>query len=200
MHPADPLNFHEFVRVVVDILTTNDIEYAVGGSLAVWVWGEARLTQDVDIVVHLTDAQIEPLSRALMQQHMAVPPDIMHDLIHDPAGDLAINAIDGFSGFKAELFPVRDRDDFRPLALQRRKWADIRPDYGEMYVLSPEDLILYKVQYYAISRQTKHIRDIGSILDRTEIDLPYMMGWLTRWNLVREWQTIQSSHQNRSAS
>jgi hypothetical protein len=200
MHLGDPLNFHEFVRVIVDILSANDIEYAVGGGLAVWAWGEARLTQDVDVVVHLKDSQIEPLSRAFMQQKMAVPPDIMRDLIYDPQGDLAINAIDGFSGFKAELFPVRDRDAFRPLALKRKKWADIGPDYGEMFVLSPEDLILYKVQYYSISRQTKHIRDIGSILDRTEVDHAYILDWLNRWNLVPEWKKILTSHQNRTQS
>jgi hypothetical protein len=200
MHRGDPLKFDEFVRLIIDMLTAGGIEYAVGGGLAVWAWGEARLTQDVDIVVHLKDAQIEPLSEALLQQRLAVPPDIMRDLIADPKGDLAINAIDGYSGFKAELFPLRERDDFRRVVLQRKQWADIGPDYGEMYVLSPEDLILYKVQYFAISRQTKHIRDIGSILDRTDVEMPYILDWLNRWNLLPEWEKIQSSRDNRRHS
>ena len=35
---------------------------------------------------------------------------------------------------------------------------------GEVRLHSPEDLIIYKLWYYSLSQQTKHVRDITSIV------------------------------------
>jgi predicted nucleotidyltransferase len=37
------------------------IPYALVGSFASGVWGESRFTQDIDILVDLKPAQVEPL-------------------------------------------------------------------------------------------------------------------------------------------
>jgi hypothetical protein len=188
------LDFPAFVRLIVDALDAAEVEYMIGGGLAVWAWGEIRTTQDLDVVIYIPDAQIERFSQELFKREMAVPPDIMRDLIADPRGDLPINAIHGFSGFKADLFPIRERDDFRRLALQRRQKVDLGDEIGIVYVHSPEDLILYKLQYYAISRQTKHVRDIQSMLKRVEsLDRAYIDQWAARLNVLPIWHDMQSA-------
>ena len=78
--------------------------------------------------------------------------------------DLPINAIHSYSGFKADLYPLRPDDELRRSAFARRIKVELSPQIGEVYLHSPEDLILYKLWYYSLSQQTKHLRDITAIV------------------------------------
>ena len=63
-----------------------------------------------------------------------------------------------------------------------------------MILHAPEDLILYKLKYYDISEQTKHVRDIlGILLARgPELDWDYLSHWVGQLHLAKVWQTIVS--------
>ena len=192
-HMVDPvLNFNHFIRSVIDALEEADIYYLAGGSVAVWGWGEPRTTMDFDVVVDLPFDRVSSLSRALLSRDMNVPPDIMLDIMLSPA-DLAINAIHQRTGFKAELFPLRPGDRLRESALARRLIVDLGEPIGDLYVHSPEDLIIYKVLYYSLSQQTKHIRDIAGII-RTmghELEMDYLQRWINELDLNEIWHEIQ---------
>jgi hypothetical protein len=69
-----------------------------------------------------------------------------------------------YSGYKAELFLLRPGDVYRAQALERRLLVDLGSPIGEVWVHSPEDLILYKLRCFRISHQPKHVRDIASIM------------------------------------
>jgi len=69
-----------------------------------------------------------------------------------------------YSGLKADLYPVRDGDELRECAFQRREQVDYGPPIGKVYIHSPEDLILYKLMYFGLSQQSKLSRDIAAIL------------------------------------
>jgi hypothetical protein len=80
----------------------------------------------------------------------------------------------------------------RSSALSRRVKVDFGPTIGEVFVHSPEDLILYKTWYFSISQQTKHIRDIAAILksNRSSLDYKYLQTWMERKGLQTTWQAI----------
>ncbi len=59
----------------------------------------------------------------------------------------------------------------RESALARRVRVDLGAPLGKIYVHTPEDLILYKLQYFDLNAQTKHVRDIVSILLARGADL-----------------------------
>jgi len=52
-------------------------------------------------------------------------------VLTEPEGDLPINAIHMGSGFKAELFLLRDGDVYRKTVLLRRKSVDMSELIGE---------------------------------------------------------------------
>ncbi|MBI1297151.1 hypothetical protein GC175_19555 [bacterium] len=190
----DPLlNFNHFIRNVIDALEEADIVYLAGGSVAVWGWGEPRTTMDFDVVVNLPFERISSLSKALLSRDMNVPSDIILDVLLSPT-DLAINAIHQRTGFKAELFPLRPGDRLRESALERRLIIDLGEPIGELYVHSPEDLIIYKVLYYSLSEQTKHVRDIAGIMRTVghELEMDYLHRWIATLDLDEIWQEIQS--------
>ena len=54
--PGDLLSF---ARLVIDALEAAEINYALGGALAVAAWAEARSTQDVDLVISLPVEQMQ---------------------------------------------------------------------------------------------------------------------------------------------
>ena len=71
--------------------------------------------------------------------------------------------------------------------------VDFGPPLGQAYVHSPEDLILNKLKYYAISQQTKHIRDIASIIRSMgeELDDAYINQWARQLALTTIWREVQ---------
>ena len=187
------IGFLDFARLVIDALEAADVTYLIGGAVAVWAWGEPRTTQDFDLVIHLPLERIASLSRALEQRRMLVPPDILLDLVLQPEGDLPVNAIHLDSGYKAELFLLREDDAFRSTALERRQLVDFGPPLGEVFVHSPEDLILNKVAFYGLSQQTKHIHDIASMLatlGMDHLDWVYFNSWVEKLGLDDAWREV----------
>jgi hypothetical protein len=187
------IGFLEFARLVLDALEAADVEYLIGGAVGLWAWGEIRTTQDFDLVITLPYDRIVPLSKELGRRNMLVPPDVIVDLLLQPEGDLPINAIHMNTQYKAELFLLRPGDRFREITLARRRLVDLGQPLGEVYVHSPEDLILNKIHYYSLSRQTKHVRDIASmmVVSPDLIDTDYIADWVTALGLTDTWQEMQ---------
>jgi len=188
----ETMQFREFLREVLDALEASQVDYLIGGAVAAWAWGEARTTRDFDVVVNLPIDRIIALSQELAKRGMAVPYEVIIDLLVAP-GDLPINAMHGPTGYKAEIFLLRPDDALRASALYRRMLVDLGPSIGEVYVHSPEDLILYKLHYFSLSQQPKHIRDIASIVQTLgdELDTAYIHQWVARLGLDELWQNVQ---------
>jgi hypothetical protein len=123
---------------------------------------------------------------------MLVPADIILDTIIEDRADLPINAIHMYSGFKADLYPLRPDDDLRRLSLERRKLVDFGPPLGQVFIHSPEDLIIYKLWYFSLSQQTKHLRDITAIVLNLgdELDTGYIHKWVDRKGLITLWEEM----------
>lgn len=191
--PQTSMGFEDFIRLVLDALKAADVEYMIGGSVAVWAWGEARTTRDVDIVIHLPVEKMGWLSQELAKRDMLVPHDVILDIFLETRTDLPVNAIHLGTGNKAELFLMRPDDEYREVAFVRRQLVDMGPPLGEVWVHAPEDLIINKLRYLKISHQQKHVRDIKSILAERhqELDMDYMEEWIVHFQLAEQWQEVQ---------
>jgi hypothetical protein len=100
-----------------------------------------------------------------------------------------------YSGLKADLYLMRDGDELRQSAFQRRTLVDYGPPIGNVYVHAPEDLILYKLLYLGLSGQPKHVRDITAILraKKDQLDFESIEGWVIRLGLGSVWKEILDS-------
>ena len=183
------LSYQDFVRLVIQALEAADVSYMIGGAVAAWAWGEPRSTLDLDLVVNIPIESVNRLSKELEKRDMLVPADIILDNILETWADLPIRAIHIYSGYKADLFPLREGDDLRASAFERRQRIDFGEPLGEVYLHSPEDLIIYKLWYYSISQQTKHTRDITSIVISlgADLDFEYIDGWVKKKGLTSLW-------------
>ncbi|MFZ2360975.1 MAG: hypothetical protein WA040_16650 [Anaerolineae bacterium] len=194
MSTSEPaLSFNAFVREVLDALEAAHVTYLIGGAVALAAWGETRTTRDLDLVIELPVESMAALSLELERRAMLVPVDIMLDLWLEDRADLPINAIHMTSGYKAEMFLLKPGNALREAGLRRRQLMELGPALGEVYVHSPEDLILNKLRFYRISQQTKHVRDIASIVlyQAEALDVAYIERWVQALDLASEWREIQ---------
>jgi|SRR5215207_3126031 len=191
-HPSD---ITDFLKLLLEALEAAGVDYLIGGAVAEWAWGEPRATQDLDVVIDLPIKAVKKFSKELEKRHMLVPAEIMLDTMIENRADIPINAIHMYTGFKADLYLVREGDELRKSAFQRRTRIDYGPPIGKLYIHSPEDLILYKLIYLSISGQPKHSRDIASILysRKGELDIRYIDEWVMRLGLGSLWKEILDS-------
>jgi len=187
-----PLDIAGFLKLVIEALNAAGVEYLIGGAIAAWAWGEPRATQDLDLVVKIPIKAINRLSKELKKRDMLIPAEIILDNILEDRADIPINAIHMHSGLKADLYPVREGDELRQSAFQRREQVDYGPPIGKVYIHSPEDLVLYKLIYFGPSQQSKHSRDIAAILKskKNELDMSYIEQWVARLGLSSLWKEM----------
>lgn len=178
--------------MVIDALEAAGVDYLIGGAIAEWTRGEPRATQDLDLVIRVPIKSINKLSKEFEKRDMLLPAEIILDAVVEDRADIPINAIHMHSGLKADLYPVREGDELRRSAFQRREQVDYGPPIGKVYINSPEDLILYKLMYFGLSQQSKHSRDIAAILKskKSELDMNYVEEWTVRLGLSSLWKEM----------
>ena len=183
------MSYEDFVHQVIEALKAVDIMYMIGGAVAAWAWGEPRATLDLDVVVNIPFEAVNQLSKELEKRDMLVPADIILANLLESRADLPINAIHMHSGYKADLYPLREGDKLRASAFERRQKIDLGDPLGEVYLHSPEDLIIYKLWYYSLSQQTKHLRDITSIVMTLgdQLEYKYIDYWVNKKGLTSLW-------------
>ena len=186
------LKYEDFIKLILEALQAAGIEYLIGGAVAVWAWGEPRSTLDLDLVVNIPLEAVGSLSHELKVRDFLVPAEIILQNILEDRADLPINAIHLYSGYKADLYPMRPGDELRASAFARRQRIDLGEPLGEIYLHSPEDLIVYKLWYYSLSQQTKHLRDITSIVLTLgdELDQDYISFWVNQKGLTSLWAEL----------
>jgi hypothetical protein len=128
--------------LVTQTLERLGIPYAVGGSLASSLHGVMRSTLDVDIVADMQSEHIPPLVEALSKEFYA-DEEMMRDAIEQQS---SFNLIHYETAFKVDIF-IRKSRAFDQMQLNRRRLSVIASDPDEsVYVTSPEDTILAKLE------------------------------------------------------
>lgn len=149
------------------------IEYMIVGSTVVGWIGHSRMTIDVDVVLKPTREQLVHLVRALQANDFYIDEAAALDAL---ARQSMINAIDQETGWKVDLIMLRD-DAYEQQAFARRQV--IETEAGPFPVLTPEDLILSKLNWAKDSSSEKQMRDVGGVFGvwRERLDYDYLHRW-----------------------
>ncbi|MBI1794837.1 MAG: hypothetical protein HYR70_11700 [Chloroflexi bacterium] len=170
----------ESTRVTILVAQTLEalgIPYAVGGSLASSLHGVMRSTLDVDIVADMRVEHIQPLVTALSKEFYT-DDEMMRDAIEHHS---SFNLIHYETAFKVDIF-IRKLRAFDQMQLERRRLSVISTDPEQsVYVASPEDVILSKLEWYRMGGEIsdRQWRDILGVLKTRsgQLDLAYMRKW-----------------------
>jgi len=172
-------------------LNAAGIDYMVTGSVASTMYGEPRLTHDIDLVVACDDRQLAVLAAVFHEAEYYCPPVEVMCLEAHRASRGHFNIIHHESGFKADVYPV-GRDPFLRWGLEN---ALIVPLGDEPVRLAPpEYVIIKKLEYFREGGSHKHLDDIRYMLKQSAkiIDVKRVENLVDRFGLAGEWRQVMS--------
>jgi hypothetical protein len=162
------------LKQLADALDYLSIDYAIGGSIASSLYGKVRFTQDADINVALSSDKAEELYKAL-KDYFYINKDAMHEAVSNRG---SFNVIHLESAFKIDIFIQKDDDFNRQVFLRRRK-VKLEDSIDCLFdVVSAEDIILLKLQWYqsygcVSERQWTDVLGVLAVQTRS-LDMKYL--------------------------
>jgi hypothetical protein len=178
----------EFFEHVIRSLEKIGIPYMVTGSVGAMLYGEPRLTNDMDLVVRLTVESVAPLLAFFPSPDFyAPPPEIVRDEIRRQG---QFNLIHVGSGSKVDLI-IRKSTAFAREEFSRRRVSPFSESL-DCQTAAPEDIVLSKLMSFREGGSEKHLRDIRGMLKVSgdEIDLTYVASWVDQLGLTSEWSRV----------
>jgi hypothetical protein len=176
----------ELLKFVGEVFERLNVPYAVVGSVASSFYGEARLTNDIDVVADLRDESVRLFLRAFPQDQFYVSEDAVRQAIRTRS---QFNIIHPDSGLKVDvIIPQLSGID----QLQSRKRVTLRDAGFDSYFGSPEDVILKKLEFYLEGGSEKHLRDVAGILKISgdQVDRTYISKWAGKLGVLEIWQAV----------
>jgi hypothetical protein len=173
---------------VLEKLETAGIPYMVVGSIASMIYGEPRLTHDMDLVVEVLPADARKFTLLFDNEDFYCPPPEV--LRAEVVQHGQFNLIHNGSGLKVDLM-VRKNTPRAEEEFQRRS---LKPFAGkrEVFLASPEDVIISKLEFHRMGGSEKHITDIRGIMAYTALDHAYLDRWINRLGLTEYWAKVKA--------
>jgi len=151
------------------------IPYMLTGSLAMAYYARPRMTRDIDLVVALDAGDVATLTRSLDQTYHADADALAEAFrMRRPCNVIHLPTV-----VKIDLIP-RKEGDYRRIEFERRvmvAFAGI-----DLWIVSPEDLILSKLDWAKDTHSDLQLRDVRHLLE-TPRDDAYLNGWAARLGL-----------------
>ena len=142
------MNKNEIVDALEPLIKAFDdlgILYYIGGSVASSAYGISRTTLDVDMVLSLLPDHIPLLVRKLKSSYY-IDPDMITDAIQKHS---SFNLLHLATMLKIDVFILQDKP-YPQKAFERKiqDKLDDSPEALSIYLCTPEDVILNKLEWY----------------------------------------------------
>lgn len=182
---------YDLFQIFVSRINKLSITYMITGAVASIVYGEPRLTNDIDIVLDLKLDDLEKFKDAFPSEEFYCPPtEVMKLEISRPLRG-HFNLIHRDTGFKADIY-ASGADELHLWGLKNRNRVQVKN--SEFWLAPVEYVILRKLEYYREGRSEKHLRDIAGILELSsdQINLKELGKKIKEKLLEKEWKAAKS--------
>ena len=179
----------DLIELFAQPLNQAGIRYIISGSVAAMLYGEPRVTHDIDLVVFLRIEDAPRLAAIFPEPAFYVPPAeiILKEIARERRGHF--NIIHAESGLKADFY-VAGRDELHAWAIGHARRYSIGAH--TVTLAPPEYVILRKLEYHREGGSEKHLRDIRAMLaiSGDQVDRATLHEWVARLGLEAEWQRV----------
>jgi hypothetical protein len=182
------MEYFHFVAAIIEMLIGCEARYAIGGSFASSVYGEIRSTYDVDLTLQISPANVAKFIKAVTERGWYVSPEGVQRAVQS-GGDFQV--IDYEKGLQAHFFCENSLRQKR--CLERARSMPYGDGEHSAIVMSPEDVILYKLEWYMLGKSEKHLRDIGAMLTDA-LDFDYIDRWVHEVKADEPWQKLKRDY------
>ena len=164
--------FEKLLSKIAQCLDNYNLPYMIIGGQAVLLYGEPRLTRDIDITLGIGVEEFPRMEALLERIGLGILVQDVEDFVRRT---MVIPARDTRTGLRVDL--TFSDSIYETEALGRAKRVLI----GETHVkfISPEDLIIHKI----IAGRARDIEDVkGILLKNPDLDLGYIKHWLSEFD------------------
>lgn len=170
-------------------LSTLGLEYMVTGGVASILYGEPRLTQDLDLVLHLEAGQAASLVEAFAGTGFYVSPAEVLAAEASRSSGGHFNLLDEATGFRADVY-LRGDDPLMAWGLAHRRWIPFQTD--RLALAPPEYVIAAKLRHVQQGGTARHFEDIRAMLriSGEEINHTTLGQLIERFGLTAEWEQV----------
>lgn len=160
--------------MVAEVFETLDVSYVIGGSLASTIHGEARSTQDVDLVANMKSEHVAAFVAGL-EHRFDIDTEQVHRAIREHG---SFNIFYRKLIFKVDVYvPASNALDKAQMERRRRQRILEDPERWA-YIPSAEDSVLQKLRWYRIGGEVsdRQWRDVLGVMkvQASTIDLEYL--------------------------
>ena len=176
---------------VIGVLEKLKIPYMIGGSVASIVYGKARLTLDMDVVVKMSEDQAKQFPKSFGKEYYVSLESILEAI--RTGGHF--NIIQSEEGIKVDLYILKD-DEFSQNEFSRRR-EEAFDEERKAFFSTPEDVILMKLEWHRMGESQKHIDDIRGMIELSgpKLDLKYIDKWAIKIGVQDIWQKLKNDLQ-----
>jgi hypothetical protein len=178
---------YDLLGLLVKRLESLGVRYFITGSVASMVYGEPRLTNDIDVVADIQPGHVAGLRALFPHPEFYLSEEAAREAIRLRS---QFNILHPASGLKVDII-IPKRSDFDDSRFERVK--RLRPlENVEANFSSPEDVIVKKLDFYREGGSEKHLRDIAGIIKYSgdTLDLGYINTWADRFRVRETWDKV----------
>jgi len=170
-------------------LNRASIPYMVTGSAAVTVYGEPRLTNDIDIVIALSRGDGGRLAALYSVETFYFPPQEVIDSELQKNSGGGFNVIHHATGFKADFYLAQD--PLHRWGMAKKSSVEIEGE--QVWLAPPEYVIIRKMQFYREGGSEKHLRDISGIMRVSSklVDETVLSNLINEYGLREIWAKVK---------
>lgn len=178
------MNQTEALRAVIKLLNRAQLPYMITGAYAVSYYGEPRATHDLDIVMEISKGDVEKVCGIFNGAGYEFDRDMVDNAAAYHSHFTVIHSV---SNLRIDFWMAKDREPDR-LRFSRRRKIEL---FGlSTFTISPEDLILVKLEWFAGSKNSKHFDDAVGIIrvQGDSLDSRYIVEHLGTEKVRRCWK------------
>jgi hypothetical protein len=166
----------DLLRRVTQSLEEKKIPYMLSGSLALNAYSVPRMSLDIDIVIELYEKQMIGFFEIFNENYYINKKTVKQEINRQGM----FNVIDLKSGFKVD-FILKKETEYRNIEFSRRRREPVA-DF-DVWIVSPEDLIISKIDWIQQLKSDKQINDIENLIAIPGLDMNYISYWCEKLNL-----------------
>lgn len=164
--------FEKLLAQIASHLVVKNLPYMVIGGQAVLLYGEPRLTRDIDITLGTDPSRLSEVLQVAKELELKVLPESVEDFVKQT---LVLPVLEESTGIRVDFI-----FSFSPYEAQAIERAKIITVAGQsVSFAAPEDVIIHKV----FSRRPRDLEDVKSILlKHRELNKNYIQKWLKEFD------------------
>lgn len=185
------MNQVEVLSYFLKALNSLRIPYMITGAYAVSYYGMPRATHDLDVVIEIAAKDIEKICRKL-KKTCEIDEKMIENAVQYRTH---FSVIYSKGDLRADLWILKNKP-IENVKFERRQKISLFS--VSTFMISPEDIILTKLDWYKRSKNTKHLDDAVGIIkvQDKKLDTIYIKNVIDKLEIKKYWeQAVRFSKQ-----